>query len=271
MGARTDLPGWEPYGREPLPPGEDAANGAGPAGRSGGVLPADIAGDESESVGGVCVQELEEVLSSLAPPWAAVAAVPIAAAEPLLPEETSFVARAVASRRAEFGAGRTAARKAMARLGVGPFSIPVGRHRAPVWPVGIIGSITHAEGWAAAIVGPAAPGRALGLDIERNGRVTEEIAETIRAAGEGMRPEEAASLVPTGLEPDTLRFAAKEAAFKAYWPVNRHFVGFSDARVTFAPPRIMLSLGAMPLHGARALPFAHARVGTLAVALVGIG
>ncbi|WP_373355978.1 4'-phosphopantetheinyl transferase [Pseudoroseicyclus sp. CXY001] len=216
-------------------------------------------------------EALERVLAELAPSWAAVAAVPVAEAEPLHPDETTFVARAVASRQAEFAAGRTAARKALARLGCGPLPIPVGAQRAPVWPEGFIGSITHTGGWAAAIVARAAPGRALGLDIEQNGRVTDDIAFSIRAAGEWLRPEETAALAPGGYAPETLRFAAKEAAFKAYWPANRRMLGFSDTRVGFLPPRVLLPVSAPPLNGSRHMPFAYGRSGPLVVALAAFG
>ncbi|MGZ9811188.1 4'-phosphopantetheinyl transferase family protein [Pseudoroseicyclus sp. H15] len=215
--------------------------------------------------------ELDDALARLAPPWAAVAAVPIEHAEPLMDNESSYVVRAVASRRAEFAAGRTAARKALARLGHGPVAIPVGAHRAPVWPEGVIGSITHAAGWAAAIVGPAGRGRSLGLDIEVNGRVTEDIAFTIRAAGELPNPEEGKLLSPKGIETETLRFGAKEAVFKAFWPTNGSFLNFSDARVAFAPPRVTLGPGADPLHGERVLPFSYALCGGLVLTVVALG
>src|SRR5690242_5958922 len=84
----------------------------------------------------------------------------------LFAEEAAAVAGAVAARRAEFAAGRSAARRALAELGIGPVALPVGERRMPVWPTGIVGSITHCVGLAAAAVAWADDLAALGIDVE---------------------------------------------------------------------------------------------------------
>src|SRR5277367_2552834 len=62
--------------------------------------------------------------------------------------------RAVRARRTEFLAGRACARSALRKLADGRAddAIPIGPDRAPVWPAGIVGAITHAHGFAAAAV-----------------------------------------------------------------------------------------------------------------------
>ena len=43
----------------------------------------------------------------------------------------------------------------------------MGEDRAPQWPHGIVGSITHGAGWAGVVVARQSEWRGLGLDIER--------------------------------------------------------------------------------------------------------
>lgn len=68
-------------------------------------------------------------------------------------------------RRADFLAGRLAARAALQQLGAP--SPAVGRHgAAPAWPPGYCGSISHGAGRAVAIAATAPPWRALGVDVQ---------------------------------------------------------------------------------------------------------
>src|SRR5262249_41084450 len=71
---------------------------------------------------------------------------------PLMPGEVDAVSRAVPSRRREFALGRWCARRALGGLGIAPQSIPVGEGRAPTWPHGVVGSITHCREFVAAAV-----------------------------------------------------------------------------------------------------------------------
>ena len=74
----------------------------------------------------------------------------------LFPEEEALVAGAVTKRREEFAAGRNAARAALAGLGPPPCPLLRAGRRAPAWPQGIVGSITHCSGFCCAVVAPAA-------------------------------------------------------------------------------------------------------------------
>jgi len=89
--------------------------------------------------------------------------------------------RGVAKRQAEYLAGRLCAREALRRV-TGQASVPaVGEDRAPQWPRGVVGSITHGDNWAAALVAPDHQWRALGLDVERLLRLLDRMAQ--RKAG----------------------------------------------------------------------------------------
>ena len=71
-------------------------------------------------------------------------------------------------RRAEFLAGRFCAQRALLRLTHQINSPGINADRSPLWPLGCVGSITHSDSWAAAIVAKQAHYLGLGLDIERS-------------------------------------------------------------------------------------------------------
>ncbi|UUZ50689.1 hypothetical protein LP420_13630 [Massilia sp. B-10] len=72
----------------------------------------------------------------------------------------------MAKRQAEFIAGRICAQAALAEYGNGRHSVAIGSHRQPLWPAGLIGSITHNGQYAAALVCPASALLGVGIDIE---------------------------------------------------------------------------------------------------------
>lgn len=87
----------------------------------------------------------------------------------LLPEEEKCLsADAVIRRRRDFTAGRVCARRALTRLGVWGVPIPVGSNRAPQWPAGITGSITHTQGYCAAAAARTTEFLSIGIDAERS-------------------------------------------------------------------------------------------------------
>jgi hypothetical protein len=77
-------------------------------------------------------------------------------------DELRLMASAVPRRRAEFAAGRACARAALRRLGINGWPLLVGSKREPLWPAGVVGSITHTDGLVAAAVSrrPHLPGSA---------------------------------------------------------------------------------------------------------------
>jgi 4'-phosphopantetheinyl transferase EntD len=149
------------------------------------------------------------------------------------PAEMSFANGLAPRRQAEFRHGRSCARAALARMGLGSVGIPAGRNREPLWPQGIVGSITHAGAAAAAAVGPASRFDSLGLDLEP----ATELETDLRARV--CRPEELGRLpVPPGLagRQAKLVFSAKEAAYKALWPLLRSFIEFHELEIQFDVP-----------------------------------
>ncbi|MBS0123389.1 4'-phosphopantetheinyl transferase family protein [Thetidibacter halocola] len=130
-------------------------------------------------------------------------------------QEAAAMARARPPRLAEFTAGRLAARRAMQAAGCPPAAIPQGADRAPIWPRGLRGSISHAGGLAIAVI--ASDGQSPGLDLEPLTAIDPALAAEIR------RPDE---------DGDLLRlFSAKEAAFKALYPLVGVMFGFHGMHV----------------------------------------
>src|SRR5688500_8001294 len=86
----------------------------------------------------------------------------------LFPEEEAALGRVGPARRWSFTAGRTAARHALAQLGVRAAPILPGARGEPRWPAGVIGSITHCRGYAAAVAAPAGRVPSVGIDAEPN-------------------------------------------------------------------------------------------------------
>src|SRR5919197_1670142 len=84
----------------------------------------------------------------------------------LLPDEApAFLSSVLRVRRAS-GAARIVARELLARLGHAQWPVVRSASGAPVWPVGVVGSLAHDARAAVATVGLARDINALGIDIE---------------------------------------------------------------------------------------------------------
>lgn len=172
-------------------------------------------------------------LGPLLPPGVSVAATRAEIAVPLFREEELALGSAVEKRRREFITGRACAREALAGLGLPGVAVPVGAAGAPRWPAGVVGSITHCSGYRAAAVGRAADFDAIGIDAEPDLRLPPGVLEAIALPVERERVGRLLREVP-GPCWDRLLFSAKEAAFKAWFPLTGTRLGFEDAEVDFA-------------------------------------
>lgn len=84
----------------------------------------------------------------------------------LFPSERECVARSVEKRVREFAAGRLCARAGLMEFGLKPAPLLPGRDRMPIWPSGIVGSVTHTDGYCVAVVGLKNQFAAIGVDAE---------------------------------------------------------------------------------------------------------
>lgn len=146
-----------------------------------------------------------------------------------LPEEEPLIAKSVIKRRNEFITARYCAREALGELGVPPVAILKGEKGEPCWPDGIVGSLTHCEGFRGAAVARRDVVRSVGIDAEPHDALPKGVLEAVSLPGE--RAELRA--MPTGLHWDRILFCAKEATYKAWFPVTRRWLGFEDAHITF--------------------------------------
>ena len=149
----------------------------------------------------------------------------------LFPEEEMLVARATEKRRQDFTAGRECARSALSALGVAAAPILRGYRGAPQWPDGIVGSITHCTGYVAAVVARTEDLATIGLDAEPNAALPGGVLELISLPAERVRLRELAAASP-GIGWDRLLFCAKEAVYKAWFPLTGQWLGFADADIT---------------------------------------
>jgi 4'-phosphopantetheinyl transferase EntD len=146
-----------------------------------------------------------------------------------LPEEAPLIAKSVAKRRNEFITVRYCARLALEELGVPPVPILKGEKGEPCWPDGVVGSLTHCEGFRGAAVGRIDTARSVGIDAEPHDVLPKGVLDAISLPAE--RSELGA--LPNGLHWDRILFCAKEATYKAWFPVTHRWLGFEDAHITF--------------------------------------
>ncbi|HEU0242067.1 MAG TPA: 4'-phosphopantetheinyl transferase superfamily protein [Micromonosporaceae bacterium] len=148
----------------------------------------------------------------------------------LLPEEEAFISGAVDRRRREYATVRHCARRALVALGLPPVPIPSGIARDPLWPPGIVGSMTHCEGYRAAAVARATMVRTIGIDAEPNEPLPNGLVSTVLTSRERVAVSRLAVAAPT-VRWDRLLFSAKEAVYKAWYPLMRVWLGFEDVEI----------------------------------------
>lgn len=143
------------------------------------------------------------------------------------------LSNAVARRKAEHLAGRIAAHEALRLHGVNDYIPGIGLHRAPCWPPGFTGSITHTDKIALATVIADSPDRRCGIGIDTeiimNSYDAQDIADSIVNAAERELLNICDLPFPLAL---TLAFSAKESLFKALYRHVGQYFDFAAAEVT---------------------------------------
>lgn len=146
----------------------------------------------------------------------------------LLPEECAQVANAVEKRLREFATGRLCARQALEKLGFPPRPLLRGSKGEPLWPAGVIGSITHCTGYRAAAVARQAQLTAIGIDAEIHESLPAGIVNSV------CTPEEIAWLSQASdrVHWDRMLFSAKESVYKAWFPLTQRWLDFGEVSIT---------------------------------------
>lgn len=152
----------------------------------------------------------------------------------LYPEEQALLVRAADERRREFTTVRSCARTALAKLGLPPAPILRGKDGAPIWPAGVVGSMTHCRDYRAAVVALASAICSVGVDAEPNEPLPPDVIDVVAHDHErawisclqATRPE---------VSWDTLLFSAKESVFKTWYPLNCRWLDFNQISIAVEP------------------------------------
>lgn len=151
---------------------------------------------------------------------------------PLFPAEAAAMRGAVPARRREFALGRGMARAAMQALGLRGCAIPMADDRAPVWPDGVAGSISHGGGLCLSVVSADPCVAAIGIDVDSATALAEDLWPVVCDASErnwlaGQPACDRGRLAK-------LIFCAKEAAYKAQYPLSGRLFGFDGFHISVA-------------------------------------
>ena len=144
-------------------------------------------------------------------------------------EELPYVSQAVPKRVREFTAGRHIARRALRHINVAASSIPVAKNRCPVWPDGIVGSISHTDDIVGVALARAQDYVSVGFDIEAGQAVKPELCDMVLTDDERCH-------IDLNAEPElaTLIFSCKESVYKAVYPLIGEFLEFQDLEISIA-------------------------------------
>lgn len=174
------------------------------------------------------------LLSRVIPPWVRTAEhrgpFPATAG---LPGEQGLAPEVGSPQRVQSLVARDQARRAMADWGHGlPAPIGRGPGGAPQFPPGFIGSLTHTRHYAGAAVAVAGS-VSFGIDVER-ARDLGQDHHPFATSREQHMLRRLRSTAP-GPPWEVVLFSAKESAYKASYPVDRHWTPMTGAEARLAP------------------------------------
>jgi len=149
------------------------------------------------------------------------------------PSEACAVSRATKGRQREFAAGRTAIRGAMRALGATPEPVPAGPDRAPRWPEGLTGSLSHCDIACVAAVARTRDMRSIGVDVEPDAPLASDLIPEIASLAERAWLSAQSDAWRGRLA--RLIFSAKECAYKCQYQVSGTIIGFDAFDVTPDP------------------------------------
>jgi 4'-phosphopantetheinyl transferase EntD len=151
--------------------------------------------------------------------------------EPLAAEERSDIENAVLKRQREFIAGRTSARIALAQMGYANQPVPRKVSRAPLWPEGVVGSISHNSHYCVAVTSSSSRYKGVGIDIESPVGLSPDLVDLVCTSKEKEflihRPD------PVRGKLAKLFFSAKESVYKCIFPIFKEPLEFEDVEIVF--------------------------------------
>lgn len=126
-------------------------------------------------------------------------------------------------------AGRECAIAALREIEVSAVRIPTESSGAPLWPPGVVGSISHHEMCCCAVVARNCTVAGLGIDVIFDDDIQPDLWPFVLTAREASRlsslSRDKAALVAG------IIFAAKEAYYKCVFPLSAHWLDFADVEI----------------------------------------
>jgi enterobactin synthetase component D len=139
------------------------------------------------------------------------------------------IKKSVLKRQAEFLSGRYIASLALMQLGFAkPPQVNIGNDRAPIWPDGICGAITHNAKRAICILGKNTTYLGIDIEDELSESASQEIGSYVQTN------DELALFSDTAISKSlaiTIIFSAKESLFKAIYPQVKVYFDFKCAQL----------------------------------------
>jgi 4'-phosphopantetheinyl transferase EntD len=169
---------------------------------------------------------LATALAALAPPGVAMGYRVIAPQDEdsLLPEELVSFQKSVRQVRRQSGAARNVARSLLEGLGFSRAALPRSVSGSPIWPLGIVGSLSHDETVAVAAIARTEHYSALGIDIEPAVPLPPDLARLVATPKECGR-------YPVSVTESRILFVIKESIYKALNPIDGLFLDFQDIEI----------------------------------------
>ena len=150
----------------------------------------------------------------------------------LYPDEREYIRTSNDTRRRQFTAGRSCAHDALRCLGISALPVLKGKHGEPLWPEGVIGSISHCHDYAAAAVALRRNYAGIGLDVEPAEPLDRDLRLLVCTAAE------LEMLGRTDIPDihfwDRIIFSAKESVYKCIYPLAGVFLDFQDIEISFS-------------------------------------
>lgn len=172
-------------------------------------------------------------------------------------DEYRLIERAVPKRQREFAAGRVLAHALLGELNLAVPAVLSDADRVPVWPEGVVGSITHCESLCVVAMADVATSAGVGIDVEPAKPLNRELLPQVLRSSELER----LSALPSSLQSlgGILVFSIKEAVYKAIYPRQRVFLDFQQVEIAFEGEDGFVAEVLVPGAGPPELPYIRGR------------
>ena len=157
--------------------------------------------------------------------------------EVLTENEHALTAKFNKKRLMDFSTGRYCAKEVLKLLGTENSDILIGFHNEPLWPCGIVGSISHSSNLVGALASNKV--KAIGIDIETIGKVGPDVWNLVFTTAE----QNFISALEKHQQElySTLLFSAKECFYKLQFPLTKQYIDFKEVEITIKNNYINLS------------------------------